>query len=92
MQYCGDCSTALTHPTGQIFQLLFTHLVSNGKILNFSILKVDKQGSLGNHTLNDSLSLNTDSNCLKDFDPNSSIQLWWYVKPRKQDQENKGNM
>ena len=64
-------------------QLLFTLPVSNRKLERiFSVLKlikVDKRASLGNDTLNYLLALNTDSDSLKDFDPDSSIQLWCTV-------------
>ena len=72
-------------------RLLFTLPVSNGKLERiFSILKlikIEKQASLGEDTLNDLLALNTDSDSMKDFNPDSSIQLWWHAKLRRPDQK-----
>ena len=42
---------------------------------------------LGNDTLNDLLALNTDSDSIKDFSPDSNIQLWWDTKLRRPDQK-----
>ena len=71
--------------------LLFTLSVSNGKLGRiFSILKlikVEKRASLGEDTLNDLLALNTDSDSMKDFNSDSSIQLWWHAKLRRPDQK-----
>ena len=54
-------------------RFLFTLPVSNGKLERiFSILKlikVDKQVSLGNDTLNDLLAVNTNTISMKDFNP-----------------------
>ena len=72
-------------------RLLFTLPVSNGKLERiFSILKlikIEKRASLGEDTLNDLLALNTDSDSMKDFNPDSSIQLWWHAKLRRPDQK-----
>ena len=72
-------------------RLFFTLPVSNGKLERiFSILKlikVEKQASLWEDTLNDLLALNTDSDSMKDFNPDSSIQLWWHAKLRRPDQK-----
>ena len=51
------------------------------------MIKVDKRASFGNDTLNNLLALNTDSDSLKNFDPDSSIQLWWHAKLRRPDQK-----
>ena len=64
--HCSNSST--------LSQFLFTLPVSNGKLERiFSILKlikVDKRASL-----NDLLALNTDSNSMKNFNSDSSIEL-----------------
>ena len=72
-------------------RLLFTLPVSNGKLerifSTLKLIKVDKQASLGSDSLNDLLALNTDSDSMKDFNPDSSIQLWWRAKLRRPDQK-----
>ena len=73
-----------------LIQLLFSLPVSNGKLERvFSTLKnikVDKRSSLGNETLDDLLTINTDKVNVNDFDPDHSIELWWKAKTRRLNQ------
>jgi len=72
-------------------RLLFSLPVSNGKLERvFSVLKlikVDRRSSLGNDTLKDLLMLNTDGVSMDNFNPDSSIDLWWKAKTRRPDQK-----
>ena len=72
-------------------RLLFTLPISNRKLERiFSVLKiikVDRRSSLGNSSLRDILTANTDGISMKDFDPDPSIELWWKDKVRRPDQK-----
>ncbi len=47
------------------------------------LIKCSKRASLGNDTLNDLLTLNTDKRPLQGFSPETAIDLWWDAKARK---------
>ena len=72
-------------------RLLFSLPVSNGKLERiFSVLKlikVDRRSSLGNDTLKDLLTLNTDGRSMENFSPDPCIDLWWQAKTRRPDQK-----
>ncbi len=74
----------------KLAQLLFTLPVSNGKLERiFSTLKNIKQSkrsSLSNELLDDLLAINVDNVMVKDFNADSSIELWWKAKSRRPNQ------
>ena len=67
-------------------KLLFTLPVSNGKLERvFSTMKnikLENRSSMSNDTLDDLLTLNIDKATVEDFNPDSSIDLWWRAKAR----------
>ena len=44
------------------------------------LIKVDRRSSLGNDTLKDLLTLNTDGTSMENFNPDPCIDLWWQAK------------
>ncbi len=74
----------------KLAQLLFTLPVSNGKLERiFSTLKYikrSKRSSLSNELLDDLLAINVDNVMIKDFNADSSIELWWNAKSRRPNQ------
>ena len=48
-----------------------------------NIIKSNKTSSLANDTLNDLLIVSTKASSLKDFNPDTPIQLWWEDKVRR---------
>ena len=72
-------------------RMLFSLPVSNGKLERiFSVLKlikVDRRSSLGNDTLKDLLTLNTDGRSMENFSPDPCIDLWWQARTQRPDQK-----
>ena len=60
-----------------------------GNLKEFSVLKLIKvdRSSLGNDTLKDLLTLNTDGRSMENFNPDPYIDLWWQAKIRTPDQK-----
>ena len=48
-----------------------------------NLINTDKRNSLSNDALNDLLAVNIDKVPLKDFCPDTAIDLWWNAKTRK---------
>ena len=71
-------------------RLLFTLLVSNGKLERvFSTMKnikVDKRSSMSNEFLDDLLVINVDKVKIEEFKADHSIDLWWRSKTRRPNQ------
>ena len=87
----GDCFMHQTSPSGQMSSfsptLLFSLPVSNGKLewtfSQVNLIKSRKRSSLRTDTLSNLLVINADKTSLKEFSPDSAINLWWNAKTRK---------
>ena len=66
---------------------LFSLPVSNGKLKQtfsqVNLIKSSKRSSLCTDTLSNLLVINADKTSLKEFSPDSAINLWWNAKTRK---------
>ena len=67
--------------------LLFSLPVSNGKLertfSQVNLIKSTKRSSLSTDALSDLLVVNADKSSLKEFSPDSAIDLWWNAKTRR---------
>ena len=72
---------------------LFSLPASNGSLerafSQVNVIKSKKRTSLSSNTLDDLLMVSTMTTPLKDFDPDSAIDLWWSDKVRRPTQKKK---
>ena len=80
--YAKDWSNALT-----LIQLLFSLPASNGKLervfSEVNIIKTSKRNLLSNESLDDLLMLSIEGPPLKEYCPDTAVDLWWAAKTRR---------
>ena len=54
-----------------------------------NVVKVDKQATLSNESLDDLLVLNSDKISIRNFNPDHSIDRWWEAKTRRPHQKSR---